>query len=111
MKVVMLAAGIGARLGFAATKQSAKILLRLGGKSLLRYHIEILQRQGIDEFVLGVGYHHQDIEREIVDLGAQEFVRTVYNENFDEGNIVTLWTLHDGLDCGEPVLLIDAEGL
>ena len=111
MKVVMLAAGIGARLGFAATEQSAKILLRFGGKSLLRYHIEILQRQGIDELVLGVGYHHQDIEREIADLGAREFVRTVYNENFDEGNIVTLWTLRDELDCGEPVLLMDADVL
>ena len=111
MKVVMLAAGIGARLGFAATKQSAKILLQFGGRSLLHYHIEILQRQGIDELVLGVGYHHQDIEREIADLGAQDFVRTVFNENYDEGNIVTLWTLRDEFDCGEPVLLMDADVL
>ena len=111
MKVVMLAAGIGARLGFAATKQPAKILLRFGGKSLLHYHIEILQRQGVDELVLGVGYHHQDIDQEIADLGAQDFVRTVYNQNYDEGNIVTLWTLRDELDCGEPVLLMDADVL
>jgi choline kinase len=34
MKVVMLAAGIGARLGFTSNEQSAKILLRFGGKSL-----------------------------------------------------------------------------
>ena len=111
MKVVMLAAGIGARLGFAASKQTAKILLRFGGKSLLHYHIETLQRQGIEELVLGVGYHHQDIEREIVELGAQDFVRTVFNENFEEGNIVTLWALRDELDCGEPVLLMDADVL
>jgi choline kinase len=111
MKVVMLAAGIGARLGFAASKQTAKILLRFGGKSLLHYHIETLQRHGIEELVLGVGYHHQDIEREIADLGAQDFVRTVFNENFEEGNIVTLWALRDELDCGEPVLLMDADVL
>lgn len=111
MKVVMLAAGIGARLGFTVTKQSAKILLRFGGKSLLQYHIETLQRQGIDELILGVGYHHQDIKREIADLGAQDFVRTVFNENYNEGNIVTLWTLRDELDCGESVLLMDADVL
>ena len=111
MKVVMLAAGIGARLGFSASEQSAKILLRFGGKSLLHYHIETLQRQGFDELVLGVGYHHQDIVQEIADLGAQDFVRTVYNENYDEGNIVTLWTLRDELDCGESVLLMDADVL
>ncbi len=100
MKVVMLAAGIGARLGFTRNEQSAKILLRFGGKSLLNYHIENLQRQGIDELVLGVGYHHQDIDREIAALGAQGFVRTVFNENYEEGNIVTLWALRDELDCG-----------
>jgi choline kinase len=104
----MLAAGIGARLGFTGTNHPAKILLRFGGKSLLEYHIEILRRLGIDELVLGVGYHHQDIEREIAAVGAQDYVRTVFNENYEEGNIVTLWTLRDELCCGEPVLLMDA---
>ena len=107
----MLAAGIGARLGFTSNEQSAKILLRFGGKSLLNYHIENLQRQGVDELVLGVGYHHQDIDREIAALGALDFVRTVFNENYEEGNIVTLWVLRDELDCGEPVLLMDADVL
>jgi len=107
----MLAAGIGARLGFTGTNHPAKILLRFGGKSLLEYHIEILRRLGIDELVLGVGYHHQDIEREIAALGAQDYVRTVFNENYEEGNIVTLWTLRDELCCGEPVLLMDADVL
>ena len=111
MKVVMLAAGIGSRLGFAGTNHPAKVLLRFGGKSLLQYHIEILKRHGIDELVLGVGYHHQDIDREIAALGAQDFVRTVFNENYEEGNIVTLWTLRDELCCDEPVLLMDADVL
>jgi len=111
MKVVMLAAGIGARLGFTATKPPPKVLLRFGGKTLLQYHIEILKRQGIDELVLGVGYHHQDIERQIATLGAQDYVRTVFNEDFEEGNIVTLWALRDELCCGEPVLLMDADVL
>ncbi|MHA1530272.1 MAG: phosphocholine cytidylyltransferase family protein [Alphaproteobacteria bacterium] len=111
MKVVMLAAGIGARLGFAATKQPPKILLRFGGKSLLQIHIEILRRHDIDELVLGVGYRHRDIERQIAALGAQDFVRTVFNENYEEGSIVTLWALRDELCCGEPVLLMDADVL
>ena len=111
MKVVMLAAGIGSRLGLAGTDHPAKVLLRFGGKSLLQYHIEILRSHGIDELVLGVGYHRQDIDREIVALGAQDFVRTVFNENYEEGNIVTLLTLRDELCCDEPVLLMDADVL
>ena len=111
MKVVMLAAGIGARLGFAATNHPAKVLLRFGGKSLLQYHIEFFRRHDIDELVLGVGYHHQDIEQEIAALGAQDYVRTVFNANYEEGNIVTLWALRNELDCGESVLLMDADVL
>lgn len=107
----MLAAGTGSRLGFAGTNHPAKVLLRFGGKSLLQYHIEILKRHGIDNLVLGVGYHHQDIDREIAALGAQDFVRTVFNENYEEGNIVTLWTLRDELCCDAPVLLMDADVL
>ena len=107
----MLAAGIGSRLGFAAAEHPPKVLLRFSGKSLLQYHIEILKQRGIDELVLGVGYRHQDIEREIDALSAQNFVRTVFNEEFEEGNIVTLWTLRDELRCREPVLLMDADVL
>jgi|TARA_B100002003_G_C14079043_1_gene519123 choline kinase len=107
----MLAAGIGARLGVGATKDPPKALLRFGDKSLLQFHIEILKRQGIDELALGVGYHHQDIEREIVALGAQDYVRTVFNEDYEEGNIVTLWTIRDELCCEKPVLLMDADVL
>ncbi len=111
MKVVMLAAGIGARLGNTAGKHPPKVLLRFGGKSLLQFHIEILRRQGIGELVLGVGYHHQDIEREIAVLGAQDYVRTVFNAEYEEGNIVTLWVLREELCCGGPVLLMDADVL
>ncbi len=63
MNAIMLAAEIGARLGFTATEPPAKILLRFGGESLLQYHIEFLQRHGIDKLVPGVGHKHQDIER------------------------------------------------
>ncbi len=62
MKAVMLAAGIGARLGPAVTEHPPKVLLRFGGKSLLQRHVEILRRQGIGELVLGVGYHQEEIE-------------------------------------------------
>jgi choline kinase len=111
MKVVMLAAGIGARIGQSMAETIPKILLRFDGKSLLERHIDIFRRQGISELVLGVGFHHDDIQREIETLGAQDFVRTVHNKDFEQGSIVTLSTLHDEICCGEPVLLMDADVL
>ncbi len=61
--------------------------------------------------MLGVGYHQEEIEQEIADLRAEDFVRTVFNENYDQGSIVTLWTLRDELCYGGPVLLMDADVL
>ena len=110
MKAVMLAAGVGARLGSAA-EYPPKVLLRFDGKSLLQFHIEILRRHGIDELAIGVGYRHQDIEQEIAALGASDYVRTVFNKDHGEGSILTLWTMRDELCCGSPVLLMDADVL
>ena len=111
MKVVMLAAGIGSRLGATQEEQIPKVLLRFGGKSLLQRHIEIFQRRGIKEMVLAVGFRHEEVEREIAAIGAQDFVRTVLNKDYTEGNIVTLWTVREDLCTNEPVLLMDADVL
>ena len=111
MKVVMLAAGIGARLGQSTARTLPKILLHFDGKSLLERHIDIFRRQGISELVLGVGFRHDEIQREIEALGAQNFVRTVLNKDYKKGSIVTLSKLHDEICCGAPVLLMDADVL
>lgn len=111
MKAIMLAAGVGHRLGCTNGKPLPKILLRFGGKTLLQYHIEALKNLGIDELVLGVGFHHQDIVREIHALGAEDFVRPILNKDYHEGNILTLWTLRQELCQGDPVLLMDADVL
>ena len=111
MKVVMLAAGTGSRLGQEKSEIGPKVLLRIGGKSLLERHITIFQAQGISELVIGVGFHHEQIRQEIERLGAQSFVRTVLNEKYEQGNIVTLSTLRDEICCGEPILIMDADVL
>jgi len=97
MKAVMLAAGVGSRLAPDETEPSPKVLLRFGGKSLLEHHLEIFQQHGIDELVIGVGYRNQEIEQEILDLGAGDFVRTILNKDYLDGSIVTLWTC--GTNC------------
>ncbi|MFV2045039.1 MAG: NTP transferase domain-containing protein [Anaerolineales bacterium] len=107
----MLAAGIGARLNGTATKSSPKVLLRFGGRSLLQRHIDILRRRGIEELVLGVGFNREEIEQEVADIGAEGFVRMVFNPDFEAGSIVTLWKLRDELCWGGPVLLMDGDVL
>ncbi len=111
MKAVMLAAGRGLRLGKAVSELLPKVLLRFGGKTLLQRHVEILRSLGVEQFVMGVGYHAEQIAREIAHLRAGDFVRTVLNPDFHLGNIVTLWSLRDELRHSGPVLLMDADVL
>ena len=108
MRAIMLAAGRGIRLN---GDYPPKILLEFDGKSLLARHIETLQLYGIKQLSLGVGYQRAKIDREIASLGAGEFVKTVYNKDFLQGNCVTLWEMRDQLCCGEPVLLMDGDVL
>ncbi len=89
------------------TASCPKVLLRFDGKSLLQHHIEILKRAGLTELVIGVGYQHEKITMEIMALGAEKFVRTVCNEDCEDGNIGTLWTLRDELCVGNPVVLMN----
>ena len=111
MKAVMLAAGVGVRLGNSEKRNVPKVLLRFGGESLLQRHIDILKRNGVEELVLGVGFHREEIEQEIAALGAEDFVRTVFNRDYEAGSVVTLWTLRDELCRGGPILLMDADVL
>ena len=84
MKVVMLAAGLGSRLGQASAEIGPKVLMQFGGKSLLERHIDICKAQGISELVLGVGFQHDKIQHEIERLGAESFVRTLFNKDFEQ---------------------------
>lgn len=110
MKALILAAGIGWRLGRGNGRQP-KCLLRFGGKSLLERHIEILQSFGVRRLIVGVGYEAEKISAEIERVDPDMPVKTVFNPDFKQGNVVTLWRLREELDSGEDVLLMDADVL
>ena len=55
MKVAMLAAGVGRRLG-RGEHAPPKALLRMGGKTLLQRHLDILAHFGLFDLTLAVGH-------------------------------------------------------
>ena len=109
-KAIILAAGVGKRLG-APWNAAPKALLRVGDATLLRRHLAILEAAGVDEIVIGVGYRADLIAAELDAIGARASVRTVHNPRYAEGSVVTLWTLRDELSAARPVLLMDADVL
>ncbi|PCI18697.1 MAG: mannose-1-phosphate guanylyltransferase [Piscirickettsiaceae bacterium] len=81
MKVMLLAAGRGERMG-ELTDLCPKPLLQVAGKSLIEHHILGLKAQGFKEFVINVAYRGQQI-MELLRSGEQWGVNIVYS---DEGN-------------------------
>ena len=63
MKVLLLAAGVGRRLG-DPTRQLPKALLPFGEKSLLQRHFEILQSFAVTDISVTVGHLANAIREE-----------------------------------------------
>ena len=110
MKVAMLAAGVGHRLGMGE-HAPPKALLRMGGATLLQRHLDILAHFGLFDLTLAVGHQAALIERELAAIGARDRVRTCYNPDYRSGSLLSLWTLRNVLRAGEPVLYMDADVL
>ena len=109
-KAIILAAGVGNRLG-APWNTAPKVLLPVGGRTLLARHLAILEDAGVDEIVIGVGYRADLITAELEAIGAGSNVRTVVNPRYREGSVVTVWSVRETLAAGDPILLMDADVL
>ena len=110
MKAIILAAGLGWRLGEQGRKMP-KCLLTFGGETLLERHLRILEQIGVTDVHVGVGYQAELIESALKETRTSLTAATVLNERYEQGNVVTLATLAAALTAGEPVLLMDADVL
>jgi len=61
MQAVILAGGLGTRLG-ALTKDVPKVMMPFNGKPFLGYIIRLLKEQGIKDFVMCTGYRGEQVK-------------------------------------------------
>lgn len=124
MHALLLAAGVGQRLG-AAAQGRPKCLLEIGGRSLLARHVAALHRCGVRRLTVCTGFHAPLVEAalaaEIAEMAEMAgaaarpagalALRLVHNPEFRRGSVVSLATAFETLVGGEPVLLMDADVL
>lgn len=110
MKVVIFAAGVGARLA-PEGRLPPKALLRFGAATLLRRHLELLRHFGLKDVSLVVGHRAELIERELEALGVGRSVRTLFNPDYRASSLLSLWAAREVLAAGAPVLTMDADVL
>jgi choline kinase len=109
LKAILLAAGMGRRLG-DSHGDLPKALLPFGGRSLLERHVDLLRREGVGEIHVTVGYGAEAMHAELERIGA-EAVQTIINPRFRDGSVVSLWSAREVLASESPVLLMDADVL
>jgi choline kinase len=110
LKAVICAAGRGVRLG----ANSPKILLELGGRTLLEWHALRLREAGVHEVVLVTGHLRDQIARVLPEIGARFEIsmRELANDRFHEGSALSLAAALPEIEGSpDPILLMDADVL
>jgi choline kinase len=109
-KALILAAGVGRRLGepVSGQRQVPKPMLDFDGKTLLARHVEILRGLGISDITVVIGFAAARMRAALADGPP---VHVVINPDFREGSVVSLWAARATLRAGDPVILMDADVL
>lgn len=110
MKTIILAAGVGERLGQTGSARP-KCLLDFNGISLLARHIANLERLPVTEILIVTGYRSEDIDRELAAGGTRPAITTRYNPDYRAGSLVSLYQSREFVHPGETYLLMDADVL
>lgn len=108
MQAIILAAGIGKRLGTLAGGLP-KCLLQFGGETLLARHLRLLQENGITDVTIVTGYEQARIAEELATLSRAAALSR--NPDFEQGSVVSLSVVCEQLRSGTEILLMDADVL
>jgi L-glutamine-phosphate cytidylyltransferase len=109
MKAIILAAGVGKRLQHHF-KGLPKCLIPIGGRPLLLRSLSSLEKLGIMERVIVVGYEKEKIERSVRgDLTLIGTTRFRVNPDYRKGSILSLWSARG--EFNDDLLVMDADVL
>ena len=105
MQALMLAAGMGKRLG-AYTNNQTKCMVKVGGKTLLEHAADALREAGIHKFVLVVGYEGEKLKAFAREKLADFELEFVVNEDYaTTNNIYSLYLAREQLTADDTILL------
>ena len=105
MQALMLAAGMGKRLG-NYTKNATKCMVPVNGKTLIEYAIESLIYAGIKKFTMVVGYKKDVLKNFLKGKYPQIQIDFIDNDGYDStNNIYSLYLARDVLSSDDTILL------
>jgi choline kinase len=105
MKVLLLAAGRGTRIS-RYLSGNPKCTVDIGGEQLIRYTIQMLQKKGITEIAMVLGYRAEVIQNLLKDFDIKYY----YNPFFDVTNsIASAWFAREYLADMDDTMIMNAD--
>lgn len=108
MQAIILAAGMGKRLG-KLTQNNTKCMVEVGGVRLIERALYILDKKKLSRIVMVVGYQCENLMQFVDGLGIDTPVEYIINEVYDRtNNIYSLSMAKDWL-VKEDTLLLESD--
>jgi choline kinase len=106
VQAVLLAAGLGSRLG-SLTQQIPKALITVGGQPLLAYAVAFARAAGARTITVVGGFGFDRVAAEVARLALP--VTLLENQAFRDGNLVSLLTARQHVDDADEFLLMNVD--
>jgi len=106
MQVIILAAGLGSRLG-DLTKETPKPLIAVCHRALIDHSLTFARQAGATRRIVVGGYHYKDLAKAVADLDPE--VQLVENKAFRRGNIISMLSGHAALSDGDGFLVMNSD--
>ena len=108
MQAVILAAGMGKRLG-ELTKGNTKCMIEVGGETLISRLLRQLDKYNLSKIILVIGYKAQELKDYLATVQVQTPIEFVENTVYDKtNNIYSLYLAKDYLTT-EDTLLFESD--
>lgn len=108
MQAIILAAGMGKRLG-ELTKNNKKCMVEVDGVRLIERALRILDRKNLNRIILVVGYQHENLMAFVNSLGIQTQIGFIINEVYDKSNNIFSLSLAKEQMIEDDTLLLESD--
>jgi choline kinase len=106
MQVIILAAGLGSRLG-DLTRETPKPLVEVASRALIDHSLTFARQAGATRRIVVGGYHYEVLEQAVRSLDPDALV--VKNESFRRGNVLSMLAGRAHLADGEGFLVMNSD--
>ena len=108
MQAIILAAGMGKRLG-ELTKDNTKCMVEVDGVRLIERALRILDRKNLNRIILVVGYQHENLMAFVNSLGIQTQIEFIIYVVYDKTNNIFSLSLAKEQMTEDDTLLLESD--